>query len=195
MRALYSLPVSAIRALRNRLATDRRGMAAVEFALVLPIMLLLLVGMTELYSAMTLDRKLSQTSSAIADLVAQESAVTRGELLAIMDVAEAILDPYPESGIQFVVAGVRMEEENQPEVTWSEGMNVTSWATGAPPPIDIPEELTKTKGAFLVVTHGTYTYQPVFTNLFKDIFGTSQIELEDAYYLRPRLSAEVGCCN
>ncbi|NRG16140.1 pilus assembly protein [Rhizobiales bacterium] len=195
MRILYSLPISAARALWTRLATDRRGVAAVEFALVLPLMLLLLVGMTELYSAMTLDRKLSQTSSTIADLVAQETAVTRAELLSIMDVAEAILDPYPEDGIRFVVAGVRMEDENKPEVAWSEGLNAASWATGAPPPIELPAELTKTKGSFLVVTHGTYTYQPVFTNLFKDIFGTSEIELEDAYYLRPRLSAEVGCCN
>ncbi|MXN66427.1 pilus assembly protein [Stappia sp. GBMRC 2046] len=195
MRALFSLPASAARALRSKLAADRRGMAAVEFALVLPIMLLLLVGMTELYSAMTLDRKLSQTSSSVADLVAQEDEVTRTELLAIMDIAEAILDPYPEQGVQLVVAGVRMEEENQPEVTWSEGLNISSWATGAPPPIELPAELIKTKGAFLVVTHGTYTYQPVFTNLFKDIFGTNEIALEDSYYLRPRLSAEVRCCN
>ncbi|MBA5776238.1 pilus assembly protein [Stappia sp. F7233] len=174
---------------------DRRGIAAVEFALVLPILVVLFIGTVEISAALTVDRKLSQAASAVADLVAQESNITQAELNDVMDIARSTFDPYPSNEVHLVVAGVLMEDDYKPRVQWSEGLNAAKWAKGAAPPIVIPNELTKSKDTFLVVTHATYTYRPTFVNLFKDIFSTSQIELEDQYYLRPRISAQVACCS
>lgn len=179
----------------RRFLGDRRGIAAVEFALVVPILIVLYIGTVEMNAALTIDRKLSQAASAVADLVAQESSITQGELNDVMDIARSIFDPYPTGEVHIVVAGVLMEEDYKPRVQWSQGLNASQWAKGAPPPIDIPNELIKTKDTFLVVTHATYTYKPTFVTLFKDIFSTSQIELEDNYFLRPRISAQVLCCS
>ncbi len=177
------------------LSRDRRGIAAVEFALILPIMVILLIGMVEINAALTLDRKLSQAASSISDLVAQESKLTNANLADVMEIAESIFSPYPTDGVAIVVAGVLMEEDNQPKVQWSEGLHTAKWVNGATPPIPLPAELIKTKDTFLVVAHATYTYQPTFVALFKDIFSTNQIELEDTYYLRPRISAQIECCS
>lgn len=177
------------------LGRDRRGIAAVEFALILPILVILLIGMVEINAALTLDRKLSLAASSISDLVAQESALTTANLTDVMEISESIFSPYPTDGVAIVVAGVLMVENNTPQVQWSQGLHIAGWTKGAAPPIDLPADLIKTKDTFLVVSHATYTYQPTFFALFKDIFSVSQIELEDTYYLRPRISAQIACCS
>ena len=60
----------------RRLIADRRGVSAVEFALVAPILVLLYFGLVELSQAATADRRLAHATSAVGDLVAQASSVT-----------------------------------------------------------------------------------------------------------------------
>ena len=60
----------------RRLAGDQRAVSAVEFALILPIMLLLLFGGVELGDALTIDRKVTHVTSTISDLVAQSKTIT-----------------------------------------------------------------------------------------------------------------------
>ncbi|SDT88855.1 TadE/TadG family type IV pilus assembly protein [Stappia sp. ES.058] len=179
----------------SRLCSDTRGVAAVEFALVLPFMLLLFLGMVEMNSALTLDRKVSQTASALADLVAQTDKLSSAQINDLMEISEAMLAPYPSSGIKLVVASVWMKDVNKPQVVWSRGTNTSGWSKNSPPPIDIPESLTKQKDTYLIVSQANYTYRPTFAAILKDVFSSETIELSDTYFMRPRISTNVECCN
>ncbi|WP_051242134.1 TadE/TadG family type IV pilus assembly protein [Stappia stellulata] len=187
-------PMRAFRRLA-RFGSDRRGIAAVEFALVLPFMLLLFLGMVELNSALTLDRKVSQTASALADLVAQTDKLTSAQVNDLMEISEAMLDPYPASGIKLVVSSVWMKDVNKPRVVWSRGLNTGGWSKNSPPPIEIPDSLTKQKDTYLIVSQAIYTHRPTFAAILKDVFSTDTIELSDTYFMRPRVSTNVECCN
>ncbi|MCA1244573.1 pilus assembly protein [Stappia stellulata] len=179
----------------TRFGADRRGVAAVEFALVLPFMLLLFLGMVELNSALTLDRKVSQTASALADLVAQTDKLTTAQINDLMEISEAMLAPYPSSDAKLVVASVWMKDVDTPQVVWSRALNTSAWSNNSPPPITIPEGLTKQKDTYLIVSQATYTHRPTFAAVLKDVFNSDTIELSDIYFMRPRVSTNVECCN
>ena len=55
----------------GRLASDERGVAAVEFALILPFLLLLFLGTIEASSLITVDRRVNVISGTVGDLVAR----------------------------------------------------------------------------------------------------------------------------
>ncbi|MAB00257.1 MAG: hypothetical protein CMN87_13500 [Stappia sp.] len=181
--------------LLRRLGRDSRGVAAVEFALVLPFMLLLFLGMVELDSALTVDRKVSQVASSIADLVAQTDKLNEADIRDLLKMSDAVLDPYPASNLKLVVASIWIKEVNKPRVKWSRALNTAQWSANGAPPVDIPEGLTKQKDTYLIVAQATYTHRPTFAALLKDVFATDTIELTDTYYMRPRVSSEVECCS
>ncbi|WP_186400224.1 TadE/TadG family type IV pilus assembly protein [Stappia sp. P2PMeth1] len=192
-------PYRIVRTMAARLASgllrDRRGVAAVEFALVLPFMLVLFLGVTELNSALTLDRKVSQAASSVADLVAQADKLTSSEVNDLLQLSRAVLDPYPEAPLSMVVASVWIKDVNQPRVVWSRAMNTSQWGAGSAPPIELPPELTQQKDTYLVVAHAEYEHRPTFAAVLKDVFNKATITLSDTYYLRPRVSTSVACCN
>ena len=76
------------------LISDRRGTAAVEFAFVAPVMILLYYGLAELTQGMIADRKASHVASAIGDLVAQDTQVNTAEMDDIFNVGKAVIAPF-----------------------------------------------------------------------------------------------------
>lgn len=180
------------RSAARRLQADRRGIAAVEFALLLPFLLILLIGMSETVTALNTDRKVSQVASSAADLVAQTETISVGEIADIMVAAEQIMLPYSDSPLDVIVASVTFNEAGQPKVDWSlnkSGANI--WGSETTPPIDIPESIS-VAGSSLIVGKASYTYVPLFASMLQKIFPrATSMELEDTYFLKPRLSTKV----
>ena len=175
---------------------DRRAVAATEFALILPFMLLLLIGMAEITGAMNQDRKVARISNSIADLVAQAQTVTSNELLGVMDLGEQVLAPYPVDELEIIVASVSFDEDGNAEVDWSyDSGGDAPWASGAEPPITLPDTVAAANTS-IVVSVTTLNYEPPFAGVFTQYFSRdSSLELSHTYYLRPRLTDTVQCTN
>ena len=78
----------------SRLARDVRAISAVEFAMILPIMVTLFLGGTELSQAISVKRKSVLVNRTIADLVAQDSQITNAEMTGIFNASAAVIQPY-----------------------------------------------------------------------------------------------------
>ncbi|MEP4029773.1 TadE/TadG family type IV pilus assembly protein [Roseibium polysiphoniae] len=176
----------------SQFTADRSGVAAVEFALILPFLLLLLIGMAETTSALNQDRKVSQIASSVADLVAQSESISTSEAADIMLAASAIMSPYESSRLSVTIASVSFDGNGNAEVDWSVDQDGgTPWPTGSEPPIDIPDTVAKA-GTSLVVGQSNYTYIPMFASLAQNLFpSAATIPMGDVYFLRPRLSTSV----
>lgn len=74
-------------------ATDQSGLAAVEFALLLPVMLTLFFGVFEVSLALAARADVINTASTGADLVAQESTVTATDMANVFSAITAIMYP------------------------------------------------------------------------------------------------------
>lgn len=172
------------------LIRDRRAVSAVEFALLLPLMLALYIAGNETSLALTIYRKVSHTGSALGDLTSQVSSLSNSDMANIMAATTAVMAPYSDNGLQIVVSAVEMKN-NAYLTDWSRAQNTTAWTENTVPPITIPIGLI-TNGQQIVVTQVKYTYVSAFSTFMKDIWGTNSITLSDVSYFRPRVSSTIS---
>lgn len=176
------------------LASKEEGVAAVEFALLLPVLLILLIGMSETTEALNHDRKVSQVASTMADLVSQAQEISATEISDYFKGADSIMSPYESGPMNIIIASIRFDGSGNPKVDWSRGNKInTPWAKGTQPPIKIPD-VVKIPDTFVIVGMTSYNYTPMFASLAQGIFPRAKsMKLEDTYFLRPRLSDAVEC--
>ncbi len=163
---------------------EKRGVAAIEFAMIAPFMIALWLGSLELSQGVSADRKVSHAASALADLITQQTNLTGAEMNDIMDATQAIMAPFDIANLTIQVAGVQIDDQGATEVMWSESRNGAAPSVGGsyaiPGPLLIPE-------SFLVVANLTYSHRPATSHTI-----TGTIELSDDFYLRPRRSETIG---
>ena len=87
----------------SRLRRDIGGAAAIEFAFIVPLMVVMFIGTVELSQAITVDRRVNQVASSTGDLVARTNALTTSEMSAIMGVIEQLLNPYDSTPLKLTV--------------------------------------------------------------------------------------------
>jgi Flp pilus assembly protein TadG len=171
---------------RLRFAADESGVSAVEFALILPIMLTLYFGAVELGDALTINRKVTHVTSSLSDLVTQSKTISDSDMDNILDAATAVMTPYAASDLTMKVTGVTIDANGVAKVAWSDARNTTALTKGAS--ITVPAAV-KLPNTFLVTAEVHYSYTPIFGYV---MIGT--FDLNDSFYLRPRLSDKV-CRN
>lgn len=86
--------------------SDKRGLAAVEFAMVLPIMTVLFFGMLEASDLFTVNRRLASATNALVDIVAKEPSITEAELDDLIVGVTRILEPSNTSTVTMKVTAV-----------------------------------------------------------------------------------------
>jgi Flp pilus assembly protein TadG len=165
---------------------DPKGATAVEFALILPLLLLLYMGGVQITIALTLSRKIHHTSAAIGDLVAQERYIDASELDDMLAVSASFLHPYDAGPYVIKVTGVRINASGQPSISWTRSLgnaSVQPMSLG-----DLPDDVLKERDAFVVLTETFYHFSPVAG------FGTSEpFELSGLSFHRPRVGGVVDC--
>lgn len=179
-------PVSHTGLIRSlsRLTRDVRAVSAIEFALILPIMVTLFLGGTELSQAIAVKRKSVLVNRTIADLVAQDSSITNTEMSGIFSASAAVVQPYNAGNLRLIVSGVIIDAVGAATVAWSDGYQATARTVGSgltlPPGLNIPN-------TWLVFSETTYNYTPP---IGYTIVGT--LPLKDTMYLRPRLTSTIS---
>jgi Flp pilus assembly protein TadG len=95
----------------RRFRDDRRGIAAVEFALVLPVLIVMYFGTVELTRILDANRKLTLFARTLGDLSgrADNPNPTANDMATIASAATAILRPLDASGLQIVVNAMGVE--------------------------------------------------------------------------------------
>ena len=172
---------------------EARGVAAVEFAFIAPIMLLLFVGTIELSAGISVNRKLSRLSSTVSDLVTQSQTLTSTDVTNIMAASAKVMYPYTDT-VSIVLTGINIDSTGTPKVTWSKAQNGTPLTVGANYS-GVPTKIKKAN-TFLVAAKVTTTYTPSFGwasyNATDGIsFSRTPINMNEEIFLRPRIGSQV----
>ena len=194
MVARFRLMAGLVR-LARRLASECGGVSAVEFALILPLMLIIYAGCGEVTTALIIDRKVSRAASTISDLVAQQTSVSATLMGNIFDATTAIIEPYDARVAKVVVAVVNVTSSGQ-RVAWSKARNDTAATANATPPagLAVPTAIASV-GDQVVVGRVTYTYTSPFANVLKSITGGTEYNLNHIFYLKPRQGKTITFTN
>jgi Flp pilus assembly protein TadG len=164
-----------------RLARDKRGVSAVEFAIILPFMTVLYLGGTALTQGIIAKRKVVLVAHTVGDLVARDNSITDDEVTAIFDAAKAVFAPYAWSpNLKIKVSSVRVNAAGAAAVGWGEAFQDT--ARAATSTVTLPTGL-NTPNTTIIWAEVTYDFTPPIGASFTG--GT--LTLTDQLYIRPRL--------
>src|SRR5690606_33022024 len=139
MLNLDCLRTSRIARLIGEFRHDLHGLAAVEFAMVLPLMLTLYLGGVEVSQAVSVDRKVALTARAVADLVAQGKSISDSDMANIMNAAKAVAAPYPASNLKVVVSSIKIDGDKKATIQWSDALNAPARAKNST--VSVPSAL------------------------------------------------------
>lgn len=162
----------------RRLGSDRRGVSAVEFAMLAPVMIFFYFGLAEFCQGYMAQKRASHSAAMVADLVAQRDSVTHGEVDDIFEVGELIMAPFTATGMSLRVSSARRIDANTVRIDWSRGSGMAARATGSS--ITVPSGLIGI-GESVVVSESLYDYDSPVDYMMPGITTFSH-----TFYLRPR---------
>lgn len=184
-----------MRRLIRFLKGDRRGSASLELALISPVLISLLLGMTEMTRYILINDKSQTVCSTVADLVSQEKPgqLTDSILTNLLLAASQVMTPYTfgANGVVIVSSVTQTgtaSPSNPPKVSWQYsggGTYADTSRIGSPGNnANMPVDFTMASGDNVIVTEVFYNY----TTLFGSAVLGSQVLYKTAYYM-PRLGA------
>lgn len=174
------------RGLLSRLGRDERGVSAVEFAMLAPVLIAFYFGLAELCQGYMAQKRMGHVASMVADLVAQEETVATANLDDIFDIGGLIMKPFPTPALKQRVSSVT-RTAGVAKVDWSRGDGMTARAVNST--ITLPTDLIA-DGESVIVSEATYDYDsPV------DYFMPTITRFSHIYYLRPRTVDKTLCSN
>lgn len=189
-------------ALLRRFAADQRGVSAVEFALLAPVMILLFAAMVVFSQAYMARKRVEHVAPMVADLVSQSATLTRSEVEGVLELGPEVMRPYPAGGLGMRVSSVTRTATGY-TVNWSvpyAGSNTGGLSSALPAARAaqiIPNDYLQT-GESVVVAESVYVYRPIFTRP-GDAGGdlgflpSNALTFAKQSILRPRIADVVAC--
>lgn len=166
---------------------DRRGVAAVEFAMILPMMITLYIGSVEVSSGVATNRKVGLAARTLADLVSQSASVTTGDMGNIFAATSAVIAPYSDGPLTAVVSAVDIDANGIAKVAWSKAKNTSARAKSSS--VTLPGGLI-VPNTQVIWTELKYTYTPAIGYVV-----TGNIGLSEQSFARPRQGNKVVCTD
>ncbi|NWG23020.1 MAG: pilus assembly protein [Pseudorhodoplanes sp.] len=185
--AAKRIALSLLPARLTDFARDRRGVSAVEFAIMLPLMLTIYLGTEEVAQGVGAHRKVTLTARAVADLTAQASNLDNAGMNNVLNASAAILAPYPVSKAKITVSLIKIDGNGIAKIEWSDTKNGTARAKGSV--VTVPSAFV-VNNTSLIWGEVEYAYTPTIGYV---ISGT--MNLKDQIYMRPRLTDTVTRSN
>ncbi len=141
----------------RRLARDKEGVGAIEFAILFPVLVMLYLGAFEITVGLSVSKRATRAAGAIADIITQQPSVTKSSLTDIAKAATAIFVPYDSSDMTLKVTAVQIDGGTSATVLWS-------WSSAGGTPYaknstvsDVPTEMKKAS-SFLIRTELSIPY-------------------------------------
>ena len=160
------------------------GIAAVEFALIMPLMLLLYLGTFEVSQAISAKRKSVEAASAVANIVTQYTNISASQTMPdILNAAVSVLTPFDASKAVVTVSCINIDATGKATIGWSRALNGSARQVGQtvslPAALDIPN-------TSVIMGETTYTYVPLV-----DFMGLGTSHLYSYVYMLPRASTTI----
>ncbi len=191
---------SASKALRTRfsqlaarLRRDEAGVGAVEFALLMPMLLVVYLMAFELTIGISVAKRATNSASTVADLVTQQDKVSKSFLNTMGDVAASIFVPYGSSSLKLKITGISIDASSNAKIAWSwanDGTKpyVTNSAATVPAAMISPN--TFLVRSELSIPHKLVMYLPGMSDT-----EVNTITIAREYYYRQRVGSGISCTD
>ncbi|QOG19554.1 MULTISPECIES: TadE/TadG family type IV pilus assembly protein [Bradyrhizobium] len=190
MQAIANIWRNARSAVREFVA-DRRALAATEFAVIVPVMLVMFFGTVEFSSAVAVDRKVTLIARTLSDLTSQSIKLADSDMQDAFTASISIVQPYDATLVKGTISQIYIDADSIATVQWSKSGTIASGATqatlansarkaGDKVTSMIPAALL-VPSTYLILGEANYTYSPTIGYVLK-----TSLPLGDVAYTRPR---------
>lgn len=166
---------------------NEKGVSAVEFALIAPVMVLIYFGCIELSLLMRADRRVTSTASSLGDLTARLVTAQDSDMQELYNAANVLMQPYTAQAARMRITSVVDNGDGITRVGWSDGFNITPYTKDAV--ITVPAGLVASPGS-VIVSEVEFEYESPLGL----VLSTPQT-LKDTFYLRPRRVTVINRTN
>ena len=183
-------PIARMLAALGRLPRDRRGAAAVEFALVVPFVAVVYMGGSDTAMAVSINRKIHNAAGTIGDLVGQVEATTPSQIDGLFSVTASLMQPYSADDVFLRVTQVKIDDTGKATVDWTRSHNTLVGTTALAKGNDytLPSQFVGEKDTYILVAEAYYSYEALGG------FGLiGPIVMGETSYHTPRLTHQITC--
>tara|TARA_R110002126_G_scaffold156252_16_gene303589 strand:+ start:502 stop:1131 length:630 start_codon:yes stop_codon:yes gene_type:complete len=179
----------------SELINCERGVGAVEFALLVPVLLILYVGSLEISVAMSVNKKLTKASAVATDIISQSTSTDQGSLQEMLGVAKSVIAPFDADNLDFEVIGIKIDNSGVSTIAWSwDEDNNTPFVANTP--ITIPTAYAIPKTFLLKTTiNMEYKFIMALRDIVNDGFENRTVDMQKVYYLHQREAEDIICSN
>jgi Flp pilus assembly protein TadG len=173
----------------RRFIASTRGVAAIEFAIVMPVLLVTLLATFDAGNAIAIYMKVraaTYTLAAITNQYSKSAPLQATDMQSITGATAAVLSPYPSAPAGVTITQIKQTNANQAVVSWSYSMNGTANAAGTT--WTLPSKLTTNNACssypcYFIYAQVNYTFTPSFS-----YFVVGNLSFSDNLYATPRSS-------
>jgi len=177
-------PIASVIKKSRSFKHDKSGIAAIEFALIAPIMIGIYFGLAEVASAISVDRRVSHTANVVGDLATQTTELLNVDVEEVMAAAVRVLDLPNVSDVTIELTSYDLDADGNPRelgrATLNQGQDLQPFN---PDTVD-SRILNTTSG--VVVARVAYSYTPLMLR-----FTDADINLRETFLLKPRRSESI----
>lgn len=166
-----------------RFTKDERGLAAVEFAAIAPVLAILILGVVELSNFMSAQRRVIEAAHVCADLISQEADVSSADLADMVNASRYVLQPFDDTDLTVGIASVRFDEDSGSAYQdWSYSYNGGTVSNAVSQATDMGDP-----GDSVIIVEAGFTYRPILSAIFDGL-----VTIEEVGLARPRALSYVG---
>lgn len=148
----------------RRFARERQGLAALEFAILLPVMVFVLLAAVDLIDALGTYRRAENVAASLADVVSRDTSVSNSEVTGLWSAVGLLMFPDTDTVMSERVTSVMVNSGSSATVVWSEGHNgATQRSVGST--VTLPAQM-MTAGTSVIMAETTYHYTSPLNFLF-----------------------------
>jgi Flp pilus assembly protein TadG len=184
---MISLVTRKIRRRLRHFARNRKGVAAVEFAAILPAMLSLYVGGAELGDGFTIQFKSALAARTVTDLASQYVSINNSTMSTILNASSQVISPYAATNMVVTLSEITTDAKGNATVTWSDSLHGSARTVGST--VTLPNNL-QTANITILLGEVTYPYTPPVGYVF-----TGTININQSQFFYPRLSTTIARVN
>jgi Flp pilus assembly protein TadG len=184
-------------------AADCRGIAAVEFAMALPIMLVLLFGVIEITAGVTAHGKLTMATRTLSDLISRDDTASDALLKTVFAVSGQVMAPHAPQPLTATISEIKIIKNPDNSVTaavhWSKALSfdgagtatLSASALNAGDAVTVPAALKVAAQypVYLIRSNASYTYVPTIGY----VVAKAGITMTDETYTKPRQTNTRDC--
>jgi Flp pilus assembly protein TadG len=180
--------ISRLATIYRRFIASTRGIAAIEFAMIMPVLTVVFLGSYDGGRAIAVYMKVRSATYTLDAITNQYTTIQSTDMQAIVGATSVVLAPFSSTPVVVVISQIEIKAGGKATVSWSYSLNGTALAQGST--VTIPAGLVASSNTcgtypcYLIFGQVSYTYTPLF-----GFFGSGGITLADSLYVTPRISA------